>query len=391
MKRLLRISLDTLISSLMSISIWIILSITVEKNLINIFTLTYPIQYLSCVLKSIFATGANISKQKGNSNDVMSGILIGTIFSIVLFGILLFNLDLYLDFMNLYVDKSFVAYSIIQILLQTLLSFVLTKLYYEEKNVLANKYSITFYFLNFICILVTSLLYSQPNKIIVPTITILLVYIIYIMAKSYQKFDFKFNLKNWIKYDAVELSNSIFLGLAYLFGLSTTVSYGESYSLALTFIALITDTQWDISSSISTVAKIDISKNKFNYRTHINNALKLATILIISVLFMFGILFHFYDLNLSITLIFLSFLIVDFMLCPFYNVTTCYLQLEYSAIKTTSTNLSVRFIRLLLSFLRTPFCTVIAQVVSSICQVVSMSFIFSKRFRIGKSGNVEIK
>lgn len=75
MKRLLRVSFDTLISSLMSILVWLILSFTVDKSLINIFTLTFPIQYISAIFRSIFGTGANISKEKGNINDVMSGIV----------------------------------------------------------------------------------------------------------------------------------------------------------------------------------------------------------------------------------------------------------------------------------------------------------------------------
>ena len=58
------------------------------------------------------------------------------------------------------------------------------------------------------------------------------------------------------------------------FGLSNALEFGEKYAIALNFVALITDTQWDAFDSISTVAKIDISKKKFNYKEHRKNAYK---------------------------------------------------------------------------------------------------------------------
>ena len=64
----------------------------------------------------------------------------------------------------------------------------------------------------------------------------------------------------------------------------------QKYALALTFVALITDTQWDVYDAISVSAKIDISKNKFNYKQHRNNAYKLFSILLFSVFVMFIIL-----------------------------------------------------------------------------------------------------
>lgn len=388
MKRLLRISLDTLIASLMSILIWFILSLTIDKNLINIFTLTFPIQYVSSILVSIFATGANISKEKGNNNDTMSGIFFGILFTLLTLIVFLFNIDSYLNFMNYSIDKLFVIYSVIQICLHTILSLILTKLYYEGKNVLANKYSIIFYLLNLISILLSSILISNPLYVVIITLSILTLFIIYILVKNIENFRLRFNILDWIKYNAVELSDNIFLCLAYLFGLSNTVSYGESYTLALTFVALITDTQWDISNSISTASKIDISQNNFNYKAHIKNAKILSSLLIISVLFMFGIMFRFYNLNLSIALLFLMFHIIDFIVCPYYKVDTYFLQLEYSTKKTTCINLSARFLRLLLSFLRTPFCTVIAQAISSIYQTICMRLLLKRNYKINSNGEI---
>ncbi len=53
--------------------------------------------------------------------------------------------------------------------------------------------------------------------------------------------------------------------------------------LALNFVALITDTQWDSFEAIKTVAKIDISKEQFFYKDHKINAYKLLGILLTTV------------------------------------------------------------------------------------------------------------
>ena len=391
MKRLLRISFDTLIASLMSILIWFVLSLTINKDLINIFTLTFPIQYVSSILHSIFSTGANISKEKGNKNDVMSGIFFGILCAILLLFLFLYNIDSYVNFMNYSIDKAFIIYSVIQIFLHNILGLILTKLYYEGKNLQANKYSITFYLINFISILITSIFIKNTLFIIMITLILLFLFIIYILIKNWEKFKIKFHILSWIKYDAVTLSDNFFLCLAYLFGLSSTMNYGNEYVLALTFVALITDTQWDISNSISTVAKIDISQNNFNYKSHVENARKLVFLLIISILILFIFLFNFYDLNPLITIIFLIFHIIDFVICPYYKIDTHYLQLEYSTSKTTGINLSGRFFRLILSFIQTPYCTVIAQAVSSLYQTICMQILFRKKYKINKSGCIVSK
>ena len=70
MKRLLRISFDLSLLSFIPIISWFLLGIIVDKNLINIFTLTYPLQFIYYIIKSIFSTGANISKEKDKNKQV---------------------------------------------------------------------------------------------------------------------------------------------------------------------------------------------------------------------------------------------------------------------------------------------------------------------------------
>lgn len=391
MKRLLRISFDLSLLSFIPIISWFLLGIIVDKNLINIFTLTYPLQFIYYIIKSIFSTGANISKEKDKNKDaVMSGLMLGTIVSIIIFTVILFNVDNYISFMNMDIStyKNFTIYSILQLFICLEFAMMQDKLYYEEKNKLANKHSLVFNLLNFILLIGTSLITKNQIIIIATTLIPLVIYTLYIYIKNSNKFKFNINVLKCIKYDSVELFNNIAFFLIFLFGLSNALEYGEMYATALTFIALITDTQWDTFDAIKEAATIDISKRKFNYIEHRNNAYKLLGILFGTSLMMFAFLFGFYDLDFKITMIYFSFEIVNFLIYPIYRIKTCYLQLEYSAFKITSNKIIASILRMFMSLLKTPFCTGIGQVCSSIYQFITVSIMFDHNFKIDKTGCV---
>lgn len=391
MKRLLRISFDLSLLSFIPIISWFLLGIIVDKNLINIFTLTYPLQFIYYIIKSIFSTGANISKEKDKNKDaVMSGLILGTIVSIIIFTIILLNVDNYISFMNMDIStyKNFTIYSILQLFICLEFAMMQDKLYYEEKNKLANKHSLVFNLLNFILLIGTSLITKNQIIIIATTLIPLTLYTLYIFIKNSDKFKFNINVLKCIKYDSVELFNNVAFFLIFLFGLSNALEYGEMYANALTFIALITDTQWDTFDAIKEAATIDISKKKFNYIEHRNNAYKLLGILFGTSLIMFVLLYGFYDLDFKITMIYFSFEIVNFLIYPIYRIKTCYLQLEYSAFKTTSNKIIASIFRMFMSLLKTPFCTGIGQVCSSVYQFVTVSIMFNYNFKIDKTGSV---
>ena len=391
MKRLLRISFDLSLLSFIPIISWFLLGIIVDKNLINIFTLTYPLQFIYYIIKSIFSTGANISKEKDKNKDaVMSGLILGTIVSIFIFTIIILNVDNYISFMNMDINtyKNFTIYSILQLFICLEFAMMQDKLYYEEKNKLANKHSLVFNLLNFILLIGTALITKNQVIIISTTLIPLAIYTLYIYIKNGNKFKYNINVLKCIKYDSVELFNNIAFFLIFLFGLSNALEYGETYATALTFIALITDTQWDTFDAIKEAATIDISKRKFNYIEHRNNAYKLLGILFGTSLMMFAFLFRFYDLDFKITMIYFSFEIVNFLIYPIYRIKTCYLQLEYSAFKITSNKIIASILRMVMSLLKTPFCTGIGQVCSSVYQFITVSIMFNHNFKVDKTGCV---
>ena len=142
MKRLLRIGFDIFITSFTPIITWFLIGIIINKDLINVFSLTYPLQCLMGIIISIFGVGANVSGIRDkNKNSANNGILYGIIISIILFGLIALNSKHYINFMNMNEDiyLIFCTYSILQILLQTVLYLILTKLYYLELNKKANK------------------------------------------------------------------------------------------------------------------------------------------------------------------------------------------------------------------------------------------------------------
>lgn len=391
MKRLLRISFDLSLLSFIPIILWFLLGIIVDKNLINIFTLTYPLQFIYYIFRSVFSTGANISKEKDKNKDaVMSGLVIGSIISLITFLLILINIDGYINFMNMDVNiyKTFTIYSVIEIFISLEFAFILNKLYYEGQNKLANKYSIMFNLLNLVLLVGTSLITKNQSVIVITTLIPLFLFTLYIIIKNSDKFKLKLNIPKCIKYDSVELFNNIGFLLIFLFGLSNAINFGEKYTLALTFVALITDTQWDTADAIVTAATIDISKNNFNYKEHKRNAYKLLGILFLTSLIMFSLLYRFYDLDFKITMIYFAFEIVNFLIYPIYRIKTCYLQLEWSSFKTTGNKIFSLFLRMILSLTKTPFCTGIGQVCSSVYQFITVSIFFKLNFKVDKKGNV---
>lgn len=390
MRRLLRICLDTLLMSLFPILTWFILSIIVDERLLNMFVITYPIQTIPVILKSIFGTGANVSTYKdGLKNQQSSGIFWGISIGMIIFLFISLNIDSYLSFMN--VDAAFyhefALYSVLQIYMQYILLLVLEKLYYEQKNKLANKYSIFFNLINFF-VLVGSILITKNISIsIFITLIMLFIFSIFVTIKNISNISLNFKLIKCIKYDSAKLAGNLLFMFTYLIGFSNSFVFGEEYMYAISFFTLITDIQWDVFYSINSVNKVDISQKKFNYKYNTNNALKLMAMLNFSTIIMFIVLYPFYQPNLLITLIFVIPNMIDLIVYIFASSKKDYLQIEHSPIGVTVFALITGALRLLCSFFPTPYCTMIGQEVSIYLSFFLNSILFKKHYCI-KEGKI---
>lgn len=391
MKRLLRVSFDILVTSIVPIVSWFLLGIILDNNLINIFSLTYPLQCLMGMIVAIFGVGANICIYKDkNENGADNGIFYGTIFSIVVYGFIILNSDKYISFMNMdnHIYGTFCVYSILQIFFHTILELILTKLYYKDENKKANKISILYNIINFITLIGIALITRNQLTTALVTIVVMFIVDIILLIKNIDKIDFKINLKNCFKYNSEAFSVSFMFFIIYLFGFSNSFEFGEKYMIAITFATLVTDMQWDVVESVRTVAKVDIAKKKFSYKEHFKNAMKLYGLVILSVLLMSLIAYPFYKPDIKIVSIFIFLHIIDFMLGPFKDLKICYLQLEDSAFKMTSNTIIAYLIRTAISFIPTPFCTIIGQMCSTSYELVCTKVNYRKYEKNNKNENI---
>ena len=381
MNRLFRISFDTFLTSVTPILGWFLIGILVDKNLINIFSLIYPMQFVISSIQSIFGTGANISAIKDNNKDsVFSGFILGTILGILILGSIVLNIDKYITFMNMDIQiyRIFAIYAVIQMFLQLLLNLSLCKLYYEDDNKRANKYSFFFNLINFLTLVIMSIV--TKNQIVISSISLIAttIFTLLMIFRTVKITGFKINLRNCIKYDSVYLFAEISMFIIYLFGFKNAFNFGEKYILATSFATLITDTQWDISYAIKTVAQIDITKKIFSYKQHIKNSRKLIYILILSTLIMGLILYPSYKSDLTATFFIVSIELISLYLYPVYITKLTFIQLEYSAMKATISKQIANILRIFCSFIPSPFCTSFGLAVSVIYQLTSTHYIVTK-------------
>ena len=391
MKRLLKISFDSLFFSLMPILQWFLLGLIIDKNLINVFSITYPLQFMYSLIKSIFGVAPNIQAEKeSNKNSVMSGLVLGIFFTFLIFGLFAINVDNFIRFMNMDVQiyHNFCLFSIVQLGLHSIFVIMIEKFYYEEKNTKANIYIILFNILSLFSLFVFSLITKDQVIIITGSLLMMVIFIIVMYMLEFEKFKMDFKVFKSIKYDSVDALDSLLFFFIYFFGLSNASNFGVQYLAALNFVALITDCQWDSFAAINEAAKIDLAKNKYDNRKSLKNAYRLLFILYSAIILMFIIMYNGYELNLGLVAIYLSIEIFDLAIYPIYSLKTCYLNLEYSSVKMTTNMFIASGIRVVSSFLPIPFCTSLGQLISSIYQLITTN-IYMKKFKKIKSGEKE--
>ena len=368
MKRLFTIGSGFFIYSIIPIASWLVLALILgDSRITNVFSLTYAIQFVWSILKYFFASGANIRKEKEQDNNaVWNSIFWGVIFSTIIFCIPIILVDNYISFFGQDVEfyKMFVLYSLMQLYLQILFSLIIEKLYFEDKDKEANIHLIVFNLLNF-CVLILSCLFINTTWIaLLITILTLLIYVIFLYIKEFQKFKISFNFIKNFKYESANIVSSLFMMLIYLFGFKNAFSAGTEYVLALNFVGLCTDTQWDTMNAISTAAKVDISKKRFQYKKFLKESYIFGICIIFTSIIMFFSLFSFYDIILKIAIIYLILQISDMIFNPYRTIIDVYTQLEYSPTLNTIINLTLKVVRFLISlFLISPYCADIAQLI----------------------------
>ena len=201
---------------------------------------------------------------------------------------------------------------------------------------------------------------------------------------------FKFSIKDNLKYVSNDIFEYLGMFIIYFIGQKTTFEFGTMYLTAMNFETLITDTQWDISTSIVTVSTIDSSKDKVNYKENLNNFRKLIALLILSTFIMGFALYFIYKPPILITTIFLSVQIIDLMLIPKIWIKQQYIQINYSAKKNTFHQSIGQIIRMVSSFVKTPFCTYIGQLLQTMYEFIVYNIYYKNKFYL-EDGYLKMK
>ena len=390
MKRLLRIGCSTFILSFIPIISWFLIGVILDPNYINVFSITYPIQFVSWLILSIFSVGANVSQYKDKKeNSILSGMTLGLVVTIICAVIGIFITEPYLVFMNVDVAfyKDFVIYDILSIFIRTLFSMVLQKLYFEEKDKKATIYSIVYNCLNLIVFVGLALITKNHAIIIGVTLSIMVLYTLVLFFMQYKKFCLSFNILSNIKYESENIIIDIALFITYFVGFSNTFVFGEEYIAAINFITLITDPQWDACEAIKTVAKIDIVNKQYNFKKSTLQSLAYIGILLSTSVVMFFSLFSLYEIQLSLGLIYLGCECLAFLLSAmnYYFEPVC--QLEYSPTKNTIFSIVSYTLRTILSIsIPLAFCTQIGQLSACILLIIVMLIIKKKYFTTNQNG-----
>lgn len=388
MKRLLQISLDIFLTSICPIIIWIALGLIINKEISNVLIITYPLQFFYMIFTEIFSVGPNITDSKNNiKNIVYSNMLFGTVLVLLITIILTINIDKYLLFFNLEtsVYHYYAIYSVFLMFFGFLMQLISQKLYYENKNALSNKINTYFNLTNLICIIILSLIIKNYLSVLL-TILIDSLLIAYYYCKNIKLVKLNLMFKKNIKNVSFNIIGNFGMLLIYLTGIQNSVSYGAKYLTSINFDSLTSDTQWDMLSSISTVSKIDISKDNFNYKKSLKDAYKLLGLLLISIIIMNISLYWFYKPDLKIYIIIFIIQIIDMVLNVPAIIKWNYLQIKDNNQKHNISYITCRILRLLCSFLPTGFCTYIGQLVSGTYKYV-YSLIQTKKFEIFKKSN----
>ena len=371
MKRIFRIGSGLFIFSIVPIASWLLLAIILKDSRIsNVFSITYAMQFVWAIFKHFFGSAANIDKEKTqNQNAVWNSIFWGTIFSFIVFSIPCIFVDNYISFFGQDPEfyRIYVLYSLVLLCLQTLLALIVEKMYFEDCEKKANLHLFLFNIINFVVLISLSLIIKTTWIALLITIIILFIYIIVLYSIEFEKFKINFSFFHNFKYESANIVSNIFMMLIYLFGFQTAFSMGEEYLLALNLVSLCTDAQWDSLGAIPTVVKVDISKNRFQYKKLLKQSYIFTSCIILSSATMLLALFSIFGVNLKIAIIYFFFQITDMILSVYSSIIKTYTQLEYSPVLSTTMELIGKCVRTPLSiFILSPFCTEIGQVTQGI-------------------------
>lgn len=389
MKRMLKISLNLFFGSISPILAWFVLGIALgDPSLIEVFSITYPLQFVHQIIVHLFGTGANICKEKMNKpGAAYGGFILGSVITTILFGGIACNVDMYLLFMgyNASVYRILTVYSVLQLGITTVFYILLESLYFQDRETTASLCCILFNVINITTLAATAILTKNQFVVCIFTLAVQCGYVILVVCRLGRFVHPDFTILPNFRYESSIVCSDLLLFLVYLFGLKNVNNYDAKYIAAANFATLITDTQWDALVAVTVVAKIDLVKGRFQYKEHLRRSYMLTGFLLSTSVVMLLLLYRWSAVNLGLVLIFFGLELFSFLVWARYATNNVITQLNYSASKATIIKLMAGFLRFCVSLFPTPFCTAMGLLVGSFVQFVGYEITKRRADKLGVS------
>ena len=387
LKRIFRIGSGLFIYSIIPILSWIVLGfVKGDARIENVFSITYPMGFVWAIMVSLFGTAANIRANKeGDENAIYSSAFWGIIISAIAFIIPTIFVDGYISFFGQDVEfyREYVIYAFLLTIVQIMFSYVIEKLYFEDKEKQANRHLFAFNLMNFAVLILTNLIFDKFITSMIITLVAVVVYVVVLYIKHFKKFKIDFSFFKNFKYESANVISYLFMFTIYFFGLKNAFCAGEEYVLALSIVGLSTDAFWDSMQAIAKIAKIDLAKKRYDYKNELKNASIYSVIVVFISIILTISLGLLNGANMGIVLVYLSFQVFDMLVDPFRNIMLTYTQLEYSPLLNTVLNFGYKAIRTVLAiFLISPYCTEIGQMTQGILLMISYIIIRVTKYKM---------
>lgn len=202
MKRLFQISFDTLLISILSIALWILLGVILGKDISNVFSLTYPLQFFFAISETLFGKGPNVTAKKLHDKKIVDvNIIFGTIVVGMLTLILCLNVDTYINLLNMDVAiyHNYCIYSIVWMYLCYTMQLLTQKLYFEDKNTESNIINLMINICNFVSIVLLSIFAKDwiaiPVTLVLDSVLVIFVFVRYVKIDGLCALKLKDNIK----------------------------------------------------------------------------------------------------------------------------------------------------------------------------------------------------
>lgn len=387
-KRMCKLGKITIINSLVHILTWVFIGAVVgNKELINIFSLTYSLQFLPYMLLNLLVSGNIIGNEKHtiSKDAIFTGIVVANLIALCTVIIVTLNIDkvmVHLGTTNI-AYKNWLIYACWFMYITLPLICTLELLYFKMEDNKAEK--ISFIFNLIYCGMVVVLYTITHNEIISITISliVLAIYTYSILIRQMSKFKFTLNILSGVKYQYNVVASNIMMFLTYFIGMKFIFEYSPEFTLAVSCCALMTDAQWDvICNSISNVAKVEIAKNASD-KNNINNLFRanrlFIALVIASVLVTFILIVPIYNASLKYCSIIILFETLDMLMVTDRNIKQSWIDIELKSKSTALMSMGIRIIRMLSAYLPTIYALWIGQIISSVLH----KLLYDNKFKKG--------